>query len=64
VALHCWASVGRSTSLAAALLVLAGVEASEAWARIEISRGRQVPDTLEQRAWAASFADRPVRGYR
>jgi hypothetical protein len=56
IALHCWASVGRSPTLAAALLVSAGVEAAEAWSRIETARGRQVPDTNEQRAWAASFA--------
>lgn len=52
VALHCFASVGRSPMLAAALLVLAGVPAAEAWARIEAARGREVPDTTEQRLWA------------
>lgn len=56
VAIHCWASVGRGPTLAAALMVLAGLEPGEAWARLEASRGRQVPDTLEQRAWAAAFA--------
>jgi len=56
IAAHCWASVGRSPSLAAALLVSAGVDAAEAWARIEVARGRQVPDTIEQRLWAAEFA--------
>jgi len=52
LAVHCWASVGRSTTLAAALLVLGGVPAEEAWARIETARGREVPDTTEQRLWA------------
>jgi hypothetical protein len=56
VAIHCWASVGRGPTLAAALLVLGGLEPADAWARLEASRGRQVPDTLEQRAWAAAFA--------
>jgi protein-tyrosine phosphatase len=52
LAVHCWASVGRSPTLAAALLVLGGVPAEEAWARIEAARGREVPDTTEQRLWA------------
>ena len=59
VALHCWASVGRGPTLAAALLVVAGLDPSEAWSRIEAARGRQVPDTNEQRAWASNFATWP-----
>lgn len=51
VAMHCYASVGRSPTLAAALLVLGGLSAGEAWARIEAARGREVPDTVEQRLW-------------
>lgn len=56
IAVHCWASVGRSPTLAAALLVLGGLEPEVAWQRLETARGCQVPDTLEQRAWANSFA--------
>ena len=56
VAIHCWASVGRGPTLAAALLILGGMEPQAAWATIEAARGRQVPDTNEQRAWAAAFA--------
>ncbi len=55
VAFHCWASVGRSPTLAAATLAFAGVPVEEAWARIEASRGREVPDTLEQRRWVEQF---------
>lgn len=51
VAIHCFGSVGRSPMLAAALLVLEGVPPAEAWQRVEQARGRQVPDTHEQRAW-------------
>jgi protein tyrosine phosphatase (PTP) superfamily phosphohydrolase (DUF442 family) len=56
IAVHCWASVGRGPTLAAALMVVAGLGAEDAWSRIEAARGREVPDTHEQRAWAASFA--------
>lgn len=55
LALHCWASVGRSPTLTAALLVLGGVPVDEAWERIRLSRGCAVPDTREQREWVASI---------
>jgi protein-tyrosine phosphatase len=56
LAVHCFASVGRSPTLAAALLVMGGVAPGEAWRRIEAVRGRQVPDTNEQRDWVLQFA--------
>ena len=59
LAIHCWASVGRGPTLAAALLVVGGVEPARAWEQIEAVRGRQVPDTKEQRAWAEAFASWP-----
>lgn len=58
VAVHCWASVGRSPTLVAATLAFAGVPVEDAWARIELTRGRQVPDTLEQRRWVEQFFSR------
>ena len=51
IAIHCFGSVGRSPTLAASLLVLSGVPVETAWQRIEQARGREVPDTLEQRRW-------------
>lgn len=51
VAVHCFGSVGRSPMLAASMLALRGVHPAEAWTRVESSRGREVPDTLEQRRW-------------
>jgi protein-tyrosine phosphatase len=56
VAVHCWGSVGRSPTLAASLLVLRGLDAAEAWDRVQLARGREVPDTLEQRRWVEHFA--------
>lgn len=55
IAVHCWASVGRSPTLAAALLVKSGLPAADSWARLSAARGREVPDTGEQRLWAARF---------
>jgi protein-tyrosine phosphatase len=55
VAAHCFASVGRSPLIVASLMVMLGAEPDFAWDEITISRGRQVPDTLEQRAWVCRF---------
>lgn len=56
IAVHCWGTVGRGPSLAAALLIRAGLEPDETWRRIALARGREVPDTLEQQRWSALFA--------
>jgi len=51
IAVHCWGGIGRSSMLAAAILVLTGVTAEDAWARVETARGKPVPETVEQRDW-------------
>ncbi|MFF7205445.1 tyrosine protein phosphatase [Streptomyces sp. NPDC008141] len=51
VVTHCRAGIGRSSLLAAALLILNGVDPDTAWNRIERARGLAVPDTAEQREW-------------
>ena len=59
VVAHCFACVGRSPLIVASLLVLLGVEANEAWRRVEEARGLPVPDTLAQRLWVARLARDP-----
>jgi protein-tyrosine phosphatase len=51
VAVHCWGGVGRSSLVAAALLVRAGATPAEAWARVAAARGVPVPETDAQREW-------------
>jgi protein-tyrosine phosphatase len=51
VVTHCRAGIGRSSLLAAALLILNNVDPDTAWNRIERARGIAVPDTAEQREW-------------
>lgn len=51
VAAHCRMGVGRSPMCVASLLVLLGVPAHVAWARITAVRGRDVPDTAAQGRW-------------
>ena len=48
---HCRASIGRSSVLAAAILVRLGWDAKTAFDAIESTRGCSVPDTPEQREW-------------
>lgn len=61
VAMHCWATVGRSPTLAAGLLVVGGVSPGSAWERVEAARGCPVPDTREQREWVFAL-ERRLRG--
>jgi protein-tyrosine phosphatase len=51
VVTHCWAGIGRSSLLAASLMVLNGTAPDEAWRLISEARGRTVPETTDQRDW-------------
>lgn len=56
VVVHCRGGVGRSSTLAALVLLALGVPPEEAWARLERARGCPVPETEEQRALVARAA--------
>lgn len=56
VVIHCRQGIGRSTLVAASLLVASGAEPDEAWRAVEEARGCSVPDTDAQRQWVADFA--------
>jgi protein-tyrosine phosphatase len=56
VGVHCRQGIGRSSLLVAALLVSAGLQPDDAFRRISQARGREVPDTDEQRRWVALLA--------
>ena len=60
VAVHCRQGIGRSSLIAALLLVSAGIDPEAALAQISQARGCAVPDTLEQRNWIKSFAVAPI----
>ncbi|MEZ5095713.1 MAG: sulfur transferase domain-containing protein [Nocardioides sp.] len=51
VVVHCRGGVGRSSLLAALVLVAEGDAPDQAWARLGDARGRPVPETDEQRAF-------------
>jgi len=54
LAVHCRASIGRSSLLAASILVRLGWDAKAAFDAIESARGCSVPDTFEQTQWVIS----------
>jgi protein-tyrosine phosphatase len=56
VAVHCRASIGRSSLLLAALLCAEGFTPEDAFRRISVARGLQVPDTSDQVRWVERFA--------
>ncbi len=59
VALHCRYGIGRSSTLAAAVLVLEGADPDNAWTRISVARGLPVPDTQAQRDFVRTLAGLP-----
>ena len=57
VVIHCRQGIGRSSLMAACVLLLGGTRAEEAFERIEKARGRPTPDTPEQRDWVFRLAE-------
>jgi len=56
VGLHCRHGIGRSSLLAACVLLASGENPEEAFERIRKARGRPVPDTVEQKEWVKTLA--------
>lgn len=57
VAVHCRYGIGRSSTLAAMVMVVEGTDPEQAWALISAARGRTVPDTLAQREAVQRIAE-------
>ena len=51
IGIHCRGCIGRSSVVAASLMIRSGVPAKQAWIQIETARGFPVPDTPEQLIW-------------
>jgi protein-tyrosine phosphatase len=61
VAIHCRAGIGRSTTLAASVLIWLGVDAEVALDMIANARGLEVPETEAQRQWILQFPEAALR---
>jgi len=55
VGVHCRAGIGRSSLIAAALLIQSGLSPDAAFLTIQEARGCPVPDTVEQRNWVERY---------
>lgn len=64
VAIHCRAGIGRSSVIAACVLIHLGFGHDEALEAIAIARRVPVPDTTDQRAWVKAFAEQPLNADR
>jgi predicted protein tyrosine phosphatase len=62
VALHCRAGIGRSSLIAACVLVLLGLAPRMAFDLIGKARGVRVPDTEGQRDWVDMFREATKTG--
>ncbi len=51
VAIHCRGGVGRTGTLAGALMLACGHESEETFKLLSLARGKQMPATDAQRAW-------------
>jgi protein tyrosine/serine phosphatase len=56
-AIHCRAGIGRSSIVAACVMVCLGTTPEKALEKIAIARGLNVPDTADQQRWVRAFAD-------
>jgi len=56
IAVHCWMGIGRSSLVAASVLVAGGTDPAAAFEAISDARGLMVPDTFEQRRWVEELA--------
>ncbi len=62
VAIHCRAGIGRSSLIAAGVLICSGFSADDAFRLISIARGIDVPDTEAQREWVMAFGEATATG--
>jgi protein-tyrosine phosphatase len=60
VVVHCRGGVGRSSTMAAVVLVREGLKPDDAWQLLASARGRQVPETRVQQAFVADLAGAPL----
>jgi len=55
IGIHCRGCIGRSTVMAACMLIHLGFAAETALSVIETARGCPIPDTMEQENWILRF---------
>jgi protein-tyrosine phosphatase len=64
VAVHCRAGIGRSSTVAAGVLLRAGMTPDEVWPAMSKARGLAVPDTAAQKSWVEDVILADGHGHR
>ena len=62
IAVHCRIGIGRSATIAAAVLIEAGVAVDDALMKLSRARRMPVPETEEQVGWLRAFAQSTAKG--
>ncbi|MED5292680.1 MAG: tyrosine protein phosphatase [Actinomycetota bacterium] len=57
VVIHCRGGIGRSSTIAAAVITQLGINPEDAMDRIAEARGLKVPETPAQRMWVHGYAE-------
>lgn len=52
IVVHCRGGIGRSSTVAAAVIMAKGLPEDAAWAALREARGLEVPETSQQKDWA------------
>ena len=60
VGVHCRGSIGRSGLVASSILVLSGIEPTQAFRQVSEARGVSAPETEEQRDWVVRLSLEPA----
>jgi predicted protein tyrosine phosphatase len=55
VVIHCFAGIGRSATMAATVMILAGFPLDDACRRLSAARCLRVPETIEQLEWLSQI---------
>jgi len=61
IAVHCRGSIGRSGLIASSLLVLSGIDPTDAFRQVSAARGFSAPETAEQKDWVLRLALEPAK---
>jgi protein-tyrosine phosphatase len=61
IAIHCRGSIGRSGLVASSMLVMSGLDSSQAFSQVSAVRGFSAPETSEQRDWVIALSQEPAK---
>jgi protein-tyrosine phosphatase len=61
IAIHCRGSIGRSGLVASSILILSGIDPTQAMHQVSEARGFDAPETDEQKEWVVTLSIEPAK---